>query len=85
MDDLKNAAKETTAEVLKQFDKIDAKQFEDLISELRKNSVDTETISELEDIIKDSTRKNERLSEFIKRSGEISKIIMKTVCSLVKK
>jgi len=83
--ELKDAAKATTAEVLKQFDQMDTRQFKDLTSELRKNSVDNETIAELESIINDATRKNERLTAFIKRSGAIGEVLVKTACSIVKK
>ena len=75
-EEIEAVAKKTTEKVLQQINEINRSQFENIIAELKKNSIDTETIKELEAVINDATERNKRLTKFIKGSEKISKIVI---------
>lgn len=77
------AADDSAQRALQKIDTINVSQFQKLISELKRDSVDIETISQLESTISDATRRNKLVADLIEKGGSIGKQIAAIVCKLV--
>jgi len=72
LDNLRAAADDAAKKALQKIEKINASQFQNLISELRKGGVDAKIISQLESSIADATRRNKLLAELIEKGGNVA-------------
>jgi hypothetical protein len=83
LNNLRMAADDSAQRALQKIDTINVSQFQKLISELKRDSVDIETISQLESTISDATRRNKLVADLIEKGGSIGKQIAAIVCKLV--
>jgi thiamine biosynthesis protein ThiC len=76
LNDLRTAADSAAANASQKIDKINTRQFQNLISELQSCGVDSTVISQLEVTIGDTTLRNKLVVELVEKGGSISKQIM---------
>jgi hypothetical protein len=66
---------------LQKIGEISDSQFKSIMAELRKNGADAKTIAELEAVVKDSTKRNKRLAELVRKGGRVGEIVGRAVVS----
>ena len=83
LDKLRGAADDAAEKAKQKVSALNTIQFQGFISELKKECVDPNTISELESIINDATKRNKLVADLIAKGGNIANCIVKVLNKVV--